>query len=310
MTILGARRAGLVLIALYAASSATASGPAFADAGKTRLVLLTAGQGKKTKLRFRPKAGTEQTVVMVSGQQMSMTLGSTKLPAQQLPRTVLTMALKVKSIDAQGRIAVAFDTVSTDVEPTPGVPESVMQQMRTSLQTLKALKGVMTIDDRGQVLSADLASPDLGPMQGVFDNLRENMNRLVVPLPSQPVGPGAKWRVVQNLSQLGMPITQEATFTLKKRAGDRVEVVVDMVQKVGAGPVKLPNVPAGLDVRTKPSKSYGKGQLAIDLAKVGATGSLDMDINVGMNLKGTDNDLQSMDMAIKMKLDMKDGATR
>ena len=277
-----------------------------AETSSSKVELISKGRGKKTKLRFHPKAGMVQIIRMISGQQISMKLGAAALPQQRLPLTEMVMVMRVDSVD-KGRISGSLETRSVNVLPTPGVPGEMVAQMKAGLQVLEGLKGRMVFDERGQVLSAELDAPNAGQeLASTLSNLRDNMNRIVVPLPKAAVGVGAKWRVTQDLAAMGMPITQEAIISLVARRGDVLTLSTDLIQRVGAGPVELPNVPPGLKVRTKPSSSKGKGRLLMDLTKVGAIGTIDMDVNVSMVMSdGQQN--QSMDMAIKMNLEMKDG---
>ena len=286
---------------------AFALSPSFALAEESKVTLLSSGSGKKTKLRFRPKAGMVQTIVMTSGQQMAMKIGDTNLPQQPLPKTVVTMELKVLSVDKNGHITASFGNKSVDVLATPGVAPQMAEQMKTAMQPMTSIKGRMTVDPRGNVLAADItSSAEVPPMlRGMLDNMRENLNQMVVPLPEQAVGAGAKWKVVQNLSKMGMPMTQEATITLVRRKGNVVVLKSDLVQNVREGKVTLPNMPPGIQATTKPSQSKGSGQMEVDLTKIGAVGNINIDINVSMVMQ-MQGQTQAMDMAMKMDLNMKE----
>ena len=306
MTLTAARIAGFAMVGAFGLTHAI---PAHAGDDAPKIVLLKKGTGKKIKLRFRPKAGSTQTLKMVSGQEMSMKLGGNAMPSQKLPKTIMTMVIDIKDVDKAGNITAEYSTKSVDIESDPSIPPQVTAQVRESLAPMTSLKGKMKVNARGQVLSADMSASDkLAPeLKGMLDNMRENMGQLVVPLPEQAVGVGAEWKVTQNLAKFGMPMTQEATIKLSKMKGDQIELINTMVQKVAAGPVTLPNVPPQVKVRSKPSQSNGTGKLLLDLKEIGATGTIDMNVNVSMVMEAQPGQTQDMDMAVKMSLRMTDG---
>ena len=302
MAFSAARLAGIALIGAVALSPLQAA----AQQQKSKVVLLSSGKGKKSKLRFRPKAGTTQHIKVTSGQSMAMKLGQMSLPQQQLPDTEITMQLKVVKVEPNGNIQSTFTTTDVNVVPNPSVPQQVVTEMKKNLELLKSFKGMMTIDECGNVLSADMKSkgPTSPQAATILSSLRQNIGQLVLPMPTQAVGIGARWRVDQSLAKMGFAITQQTTMTLVKRTGTKVVIESDLVQKVAAGPAKLPNLQPGASVKTKPTQSTGSGRMEVDLSALGAQGTSNIDLNISLVMSdGAEN--QTMDIAMKVKLDAK-----
>ncbi len=293
--------------ALIGSTLALLLSPALASAQpSTTVQLLSPGEGPLTELRFQPELGSVQRIKIISQQAIEMQLGDTKIPQQALPATVVTMQLTMVEVDAAGQFKVAFKTVDVNIDQTTGIPPALLQRMRNSLQPLKSLGGEMIVTPRGTVVSARLDTRELPKSaQGIMDNLTKNMNQLVVPLPAGPVGVGARWRVTQNLSEMGMPITQEATVTLEGRDGNQLTLVSEMVQKVREGTVKLPNIPPGVTVYTKASESEGRGRMNVDLTRLGASGDVAMKVNVVLVTEGR-GPSQTIRMSMTMSLKMAD----
>ncbi len=296
--------AGLVLVNLVVAGDAHAEVPTETPA----VTLLSSGRGSKTKLRFTPQKGTKQSLKMVSGQELTMSVAGNTMPQQRLPDIVTIMDLEISSVDQQRRFVQAFELTSTEALAAPGIPEPLVTQMNESLRGFNALRGTLTISSLGRLIKTDLTMPNVdAALRGALDNLRQNMHRLVVPLPEEAVGIGARWRVKVNLSTMGMPIAQETTYTLVGRRGDKLNLKTQVAQTIGAGPVQFPNLPPGFAVRTKPSSSTGAGEVTVDLNRAVMTGTVDANINVAMEMENA-GQTQPMTMAIQMKLTVSESA--
>ena len=77
------------------------------------------------------------------------------------------------------------------------------------------------------------------------DELLQRWLGLVVPLPEQPVGVGARWKVVTLLRSGGATMTQTAIYRLAAVARDRWTIEVDLTRLGRPQAITLPGLPAG-----------------------------------------------------------------
>ncbi|NVB79598.1 MAG: hypothetical protein HOV81_14475 [Kofleriaceae bacterium] len=85
------------------------------------------------------------------------------------------------------------------------------------------------LDARGQVGGVTFADdPDNKTSQRARDELYSRLLALAIPLPEEPVGTGAKWRVATVLRQHPAIVKQVATYTLVSRTGSKWKVAVEI----------------------------------------------------------------------------------
>jgi len=300
MSVSVVRCAGLAFSALILAA------PSLVESAPLKMVMLSKGQSPRARLRIRPPVGLTQTVVITTSQKMSMNMGGMALPQRDLPPTKVTIALKVLSVE-NGRIRASFDTVDVGVEETAGLPPGMAASLRASIMPLKNLKGVIELNDRGQVLSSDMPLQAIpNDQQAILKDFNQNLTRLVVPLPEEPVGIGASWKVIDTPQKMGVPITQEVVFTLTQRSGENIELSTEAIMTVAGGDISMPNMPPGIKTKTKPTKSTGRGQAQVDLTKLSGQGKVDMNVDFAMVMdQGGQSETMSMGLQMKMRIDSK-----
>jgi hypothetical protein len=79
---------------------------------------------------------------------------------------------------------------------------------------LEGARADITIDDRGRFLGASLVGTSAATERDAEEELVQRWLALAVPVPEEPVGVGARWRVVIVLRAGGTVLKQDATYTL------------------------------------------------------------------------------------------------
>jgi hypothetical protein len=123
------------------------------------------------------------------------------------------------------------------------------------------------VTNRGFTKSADFVVPaDLNPqMKVVMKSMKQSMENISSPLPEEPVGVGAKWRVHQRIEMNGLKISQTSEFELKSVEEDRFNVDVTITQKAGEQEFSPPGLPAaGPKITLKSLESNGSGAFIYD----------------------------------------------
>jgi hypothetical protein len=108
----------------------------------------------------------------------------------------------------------------------------VTKAVDQAIEAMRATKGTLTIDARGIARHTTIESPEL-PTPGLQPSLtgfQQSFGQLYPSLPDEPIGVGAKWNAISHFDLGGVPIQQEATYTLLRRDGEEIELAVAFTQ--------------------------------------------------------------------------------
>jgi hypothetical protein len=205
---------------------------------------------------------------------------SVKLPAIQLTRDAT-----VKSVSPAGEIA--YDTVfNTPVlsQETNTDPQ-IAALIKPAFANLKGFSGSASISDRGE--SKDSASKPGGgsdPQMQILDSV----TRFAVPLPEEPIGPGARWEVKTPIRSQGLSMDITTTYELVSLDGDRAKFKRTFEQHAANQKVQVPNMPGGA---VEIAKMVGKGtdDISFDLNHVlptEATSAMVWDVAAQVSIGG------------------------
>lgn len=212
------------------------------------LELLDAGAAPRERLVLQPVVGAEAGRVMVAEHGITGAIDGEELPSPTLPATRLVLRSRVDDVDDDGTITSTFTLVDAAAVDGPGVDPAMLAQARTALDQMDGLTGTGTTDRHG---GSPNVSIDTGPitdpaLKSTFESLTSQLTNLTAPLPAQPVGVGASWRVDRSATLDGVQTDTSTTYTLQARSGN--DYVLDLVQEATAppGPAELSGLPAGI----------------------------------------------------------------
>jgi hypothetical protein len=98
--------------------------------------------------------------------------------------------------------------------------------------------------------------------------MSQSFESMVTPLPSEPVGVGARWQVITRISSGGADLLQSTIYTLKSRDGSRARLEETVVQLSASDTIHAPQMPAGMAAKVKAFSSTGQGTAQLDLKSV------------------------------------------
>ncbi|MBL9018965.1 MAG: hypothetical protein JNL83_32560 [Myxococcales bacterium] len=165
------------------------------------LRVLSPGAEPRRLLRYRPRPGDEQTIVLETGMDMAMTAGGHRMLAQQ-GTTEGRVVLRVERVDGE-RITVKVDVIelkAPSYDPTNFTkPESLANQ-----------QGTFVMSDRGRLLETNL------PFIETSELAREafQLTDYLMLLPEEPVGRGARWEVHSRMQRNGLGLQSVDTHEL------------------------------------------------------------------------------------------------
>ncbi len=291
------RTPALALAALLAFGLTSAPEPA--RAADPVVTLKDAGAGKKQVLRFNPTKGTKESMVMSIDMSMEMAMGGQDMPAQDLPTMTMVMDTEVNEVAQDGTFTYTFKFTKMDVGASDTLPPTAVEQMKLKLNEMLGMEGHATMTTRGFSRDGDFVLPEGASkdMQDTLDSMTQSMDQMVAPLPEEPVGVGAEWTVVSQVSSNGMKIDQTANYQLVSFDGSLLSLKVDIVQ---AAPVQTVDLGAQGSFELVRYTGSGAGTTSLNLSRIMPVQAvIDVQNDAGMKM---DMNGQKIDMGVKSKV--------
>jgi hypothetical protein len=200
--------------------------------------LLDAGTGPKAALRYQLAAGA------------SSFLAQTTLSSRHLEHGAFTPPVTLPAIHDGFAITVAAEHPGQlALRALPGEAATASPDAEAYLASWRKLlqnrRMTITVDDRGQVGTLGFNDDPTGTRSAqARADLVQRLLSTIVPLPVEPVGTGARWRVVTILKQGPAFAKQTATYTLVA-PGAVWKVHVKLQRVAEAQQLDDPALPAG-----------------------------------------------------------------
>lgn len=292
---------GAAAVAVANDSSKAKAGAA--SAAKSAVKLLSAGDEPRTVLRLHPAVGDQQTVVMTTKMNMTMSVAGNPTPAMDMPAMTTTMSVEVKKVSADGEITYAINFGATDLAAGEDAKSPTGAAMKAALGNVGSMAGEGRMSDRGITKTMEMkSSGDSNPMLAqTLDQMKDSASSAATPLPEEAVGPGAKWEHRQKMKSQGMIVDQVTTVELVSVDGDRVELKCTVTQNAANQKIESPAMP-GMKMDLIKLVTTGKGKSSVDLGHLlppSATVDSDTETTMAMNVG---QQKQTMNMKMKMSV--------
>lgn len=259
------------------------------------VVLLEAGRAPQEVLAWDAEAGTRRRLVM--GVRVNTRTGNE--PAPLSPRLWMEIDAKIEGAEPDGTIRRSFEIQGIEVEDDERVDAEAIEGMRETLQPLGGKKGAVESDSLGAATElAVTGAMAVDPRVSKFvASLRHAWSHLTMPLPTQPVGAGAKWTATRRIDLQGIDAWQIATYTLTKREGRQIEVKGEVTYRLA----EPGSQPVGFDaVETLHSLSAeGTIEARLDLAS-----ATPIEVHIGLAASFEGNGEDGTPVAGKVGLDI------
>lgn len=270
---LGCQRGDVVAPEASAATGASAPAertatPVPASSVPPRLTLLDHGAAPHTPLRYDLAAGTSQASAITINYQMALDMPG--IPSPPLVMPVIHADVHTRVLEATDRgFEVRLELATLATGPRPGVSFTVIDALDEALARVQGTTGITTLDRRGFQHGASLSMPDDVPakIRQLLAETERQIQQMSPPLPEQPVGVGARWRVESQIVKLGVRIDRVASYQLVARTGDTATVEVTIAQSAAPQTVALPGIPGGATAQVTSLSSTGTGKLEIALTR-------------------------------------------
>ena len=243
---------------------ATGTGGATPQSG-SQVKLLQPGTEPRQALHLHPKAGDKQALSLILKIGMSTKVGATEAPSMKIPSITMSLEGTVKEVSPQGDIAYELKMG----EPTLAEDSSVMPQiaaaLKSALSVMKNSSSTGTMSAHGVNKAVDFKVGAGGTPQDrqMLDQLKDSLSILEVPLPDEPVGPGAKWEMNRRVNAQGIKLDQTQTFELVSIEGEQLTLKSTLSQRAGSQKISSPNMPSA-KVDLNSLKANGTVNITVD----------------------------------------------
>ena len=269
--------------------------------------LMAPGEEPRRSLRYRLAAGATHKLVMTLRMSLGVEVDGRGAPVQRAPAMRMVFDCRVTEADeAQARFDFGL-TEPPELFETEGVPPAVLEPMRKSLASLSSIRGHVAMTSRGVVKEA---SVEVGPgldkgAEQMIQSMRQSMEQTSVPLPEEPVGVGARWKMLHRVQGGGVTLYQVAEFRVLRFEEEIATLAVTLEQFAPRQEMVLP-AGAGARAELTSMQGHGEGHVAVDLTSPVPRSSADFDTTLRMNVQGQDRTIQ-MGMRNRMQVQVEPG---
>lgn len=261
------RRLSILLLAGLVAATGlvAAAGSATADQSPPEVTVLDRGDRPRTELRYALTAGDEQLVKMRVLTRIGQQVGDEPARSGSSPAITFDVRTTVNSVAPDGVISANYVYEAVDVSDASAADAAVADRVREQIEPIVGLVGTLTMTDQGQVLTADVTPPPDADaaVTNLIEQLSDQASALTVPLPTEAVGRGARWKAASTATVSGITLQQRSTYDLVSLKGDRVELTSTLVQRAKRQTYTDPG--SGDEVELLSSDGEGDGESSVRL---------------------------------------------
>jgi hypothetical protein len=274
--------------------------------GDPVVTLLDPGAEPRARLRYKLGQGPQPPMVMDVEMTMAVGLGGATPPPSKIPLTRMTFAFDVSKVEPSGA-TVAGKIASCEVLPGPQDRPAVVEAIKKGMAGMVGTEMAMKVTPRGFVREAKVTLPPSTPpeMRAMMDSFQNIYQQATVSFPAEPVGPGARWRVLTAVDSGPVKMQQTALVTLEGRDDRGARLSISAEQTAPPQPLKAPGLPPGASVSLDSYSGQGQGRTQVRLDSV--TPEASMNLKTKMASTVVVNETRSQ-MNMSMDLVMKVGA--
>ena len=229
-----------------------------------RVVLVDSGEGEKSKLRYRFNAGSIHEMVMT----MTMRMTDPQGRAMQMPG--MRVAMVVEVLEANEDRARIYWSIPNDPDlvGTEGAPPELVAKLREDLRVMSSYRGEATVTSLGVTEVTEFQYGTVPPgLEQVLKSMNEMMSFSLFPI--EPVGVGARWKILERQAGPPMAAYKLGSFELlQQRAGSSVTLGMTMELLIPKQAFVFPAPPLGVPVDTSADVAgiaQGDGEMTLHL---------------------------------------------
>lgn len=229
--------------------------------------LLSAGAEPRQELRLSAIPNSKEVMTITTNMEATSSVDGQSVPAFKVPASVMKMETRVTQVDPNGDIHAEFSYTDADIIADPSVPPELLNAMQSALNQLVGFKGSFVTDNRGQIKSGNFELPQGSDSmtRQLIEQVSNSLEQFSSPLPVEPIGIGAKWRVSSALNLAGMNLSQNAIYELVDLKDNVATLNITIDQQASTQRITSPGLPPGANLTLKSLNSQGQGQIIMSL---------------------------------------------
>ncbi len=262
--------------------------------------LLEPGAEPRQALRFTFTEGAVTTADLTVETDVEQSVGG-RTQSLDTPPIVQTMAITTDRVTDQGA-ELSFEVTAASVDRTEtGLDPSALDDMDAAVADLVGLAGAMTVSDTGAASDVSYEIPDDADEQTttLLEQLEGQVAGLTVPLPTEPVGVGARWQATTPFRSSGIVVEQTTTYEITAIEGTSVTYAATVEQTGERQDIELGGVEAelvssdvqgtaegtiALDAPIAPSSSTLSGRQVIAVSTGDTTQDLEQTLEISLTI--------------------------
>jgi hypothetical protein len=232
-------------------------------ASATGVKLLEAGAEPRKVLRLHPAAGDKQAL------SLTMKIGKSF-------NSKMSLDSIVKQVGDDGNITYTLVMNDLSMDDVPGMAPAAAEAMKAAFAAAKGMSGTGTVSSQGvsgelKLATANRNDPVLSQLGG---QIQELVGQLVVALPAEAVGVGAKWEIKSRIKVQGIPVDQTASYELVSLEGETLTVKGTKAENAANKTIENPAMPG---VKITITKLTGRDSVerTVDLTRLLPTAGSD-----------------------------------
>lgn len=287
---------------------ALAATPVAAAPGSLPVVkLVSPGSGPRQALRLEAPVGTSQTMTVATQVDMTMGLGSAPTTTA-VPTIALTVKVDLVDKTPEGNLHCKLAFTDAKVVEDGRGNAFVVDATKDLVKSMKGITGDVTISPTGMTLSSHLDLPaSMSPqLRQQMSQMQDSLSNVSAPFPTEAVGVGARWKILQDTQANGLTIHQTTSARLVSRKGNKVVVALAVSQTAPKQQITNPQLPPGSTMHVLAWKGSGIGSSQIDLGSSVLPSAATVDLRTGGTMR-VEMGTMKQDMKIEMhaKVDVK-----
>jgi hypothetical protein len=219
-------------------------------------------------LRWKLSEGSKDQVRVKSEMALEATLGSQNTPRTVTPTVRHELSIETLQVGSDGTAKMKLTVTDAQVLEGPAAPSQLVAQLKRSIGSTRGAHGTYEVSASGVVRGVEIDKSRVGPKNlQAIDNIEQLVYWTTVPVPTEPIGLGAKWKVSRILDEGGLRVEQVASYELTKIEDTRFEVTVAVHKTARPQTVTPPGTGPDESYQVTLYDSKGNGKVEADFGK-------------------------------------------